>query len=362
MDPTPLSASQVWALAAATARDLLWGLSAVAHEVRAWHTLAATIPDAPIREDALGALGSKRGHTDGAALFWVLPRRRCSHLLRLLVAYEIMWDFLDSANEHGAERGTLNGCQLHLALIEGLDPDAPISSYYRYHPWRGDGGYLSRLVEVCRDSCLLLPSYRRVAPLVIREAIRAQVLGLNHDPDPVCRDAGLLQWAARDRPDEHSATWYEWTGAASASLTVHVLLALAAEPRCREIEMTAVHAAYFPWISAATTMLDSYVDQAEDAQAANHSYIAHYPDQATAIERVGELIRCSALRARALPRGTRHTVIVACMVAMYLSKDSARIPEMRADTRSLVRAGGSLARLLAPVLRLWRIAYGQRSV
>jgi tetraprenyl-beta-curcumene synthase len=324
--------------------------------------VACTIPDAPIREDALGALGSKRGHTDGAALFWVLPRRRNAHLLCLLVAYEIMWDFLDSTNERGAERGTLNGCQLHLALIEGLDPDAPISSYYRYHPWHEDGGYLRKLVEACRESCLLLPSYRRIAPLIIREAIRAQVLGLNHDPSPVERDAGLRRWASHDRPEEHSATWYEWTGAGNASLTVHVLLALAAEPTCCEIEIAAVHAAYFPWISAATTMLDSYVDQAEDAVAENHSYIAHYPDPDAAVRRVRELIRRSALGARALPNGTRHAVIVACMVAMYLSKDSARIPEMRADTRDLIRAGGSLTRLLAPVLRLWRIAYGQRSV
>jgi tetraprenyl-beta-curcumene synthase len=336
-------------------------LSAVAHQVRAWHRRACTIPDAPIREDALGSLGSKRGHTDGAALFWVLPRRRNTHLLCLLVAYEIMWDFLDSTNERGAERGTRNGCQLHLALIEGLDPEAPISSYYRYHPWSEDGGYLRKLVEVCRTNCLLLPSYRRVAPLTIREAVRAQVLGLNHDPSPASRDAGLRRWAADDRPAGHGATWYEWTGAASASLTVHVLLALAAEPTCCEIEITAAHAAYFPWISAATTMLDSYVDQAEDAVAENHSYIAHYPDRATAVQRVGELIRFSAQSARALPKGTRHAVIVACMVAMYLSKDSARVPEMRADTHRLVCAGGSLARLLVPVLRLWRIVYGQRS-
>ena len=89
------------------------------------------IPDAPIREDALNSIERKRGHTDGAALFWILPRHRDLNLLRLLVAYEIIWDFLDSANERAARAGPANGRQLHLALIEALDPVAPISDYYR---------------------------------------------------------------------------------------------------------------------------------------------------------------------------------------------------------------------------------------
>jgi len=52
---------------------------------------------------------------------------------------------------------------------------------------------------------------------------------------------------------------------------------------------------------------------------------------------------------------------VACMVAMYLSKDSARTPAMRARTRRLTSAGGSLTEILLPILQAWRIAYRQRS-
>ncbi len=48
------------------------------------------------------------------------------------------------------------------------------------------------------------------------------------------------------------------------------------------------------------------------------------------------------------------------MIAMYLSKDSARTPELRASTAALLRAGGSLTRVLLPVLRLWRIAFAQQ--
>ena len=147
----------------------------------------------------------------------------------------------------------------------------------------------------------------------------------------------------------------------SASLTVHALLALAAKPGLGTAEITRVRRAYFPWISAATTMLDSYVDQAEDAANGDHSYLAHYPTAEFALQRIGALLHRSMAEASGLRDGERHVLIVACMVAMYLSKDSAWAPPMRRGTQELVKAGGPLPALLLPVLRLWRIANAQRS-
>jgi tetraprenyl-beta-curcumene synthase len=360
-DPAPLSAAQLRTLARAVTRELVWGLPTVAREVRAWRGRAAEIPDPSIRRDAQSALAHKRGHTDGAALFWILPRARNTRLLRLLVAYEILWDFLDSVNEHGATAGQANGRQLHLALIDALDPSRPISDYYCHHPWRCDNGYLRTLVEVCRENCTWLPSYERVRPLLVREATRAQVLGINHDLDPFRRDATLKAWAANEHTDHPDVDWFELTGAASASLTVHALLALSAEPACTEADVERVRSAYFPWISGATTMLDSYVDQSEDAAHGDHSYIAHYKFPQYADQRVRELIKRSFSEAGALPDGDKHTLIVACMIAMYLSKDSARTQAMCQTTQSFARAGGSLTKTLLPILRLWRTVYDQRS-
>jgi tetraprenyl-beta-curcumene synthase len=281
--------------------------------------------------------------------------------LRLLAAYEIAWDFLDTVNEHGAEAGQVNGLQLHLALIEAVDPSASISDYYHHHPWRDDAGYLCALVEACRRCCRLLPAYERVRSQVVQEATRAQVLGINHELDPTRRDATLREWAAQEFPHGHEASWFELTGAASASLTIHALLAMATGARSADPPVERVRDAYFPWISAATTMLDSYVDQAEDTANGDHSYVAHYPSPELAERRIGQLVERCLRDAGALPDGERHVLIVACMAAMYLSKDSARTRAMRETTTSLACTGGSLPLLLLPILRLWRIAYSQRS-
>jgi tetraprenyl-beta-curcumene synthase len=345
----------------AAGRELVWGLRAVSHEVRHWRARGASIPDPALRADALCALASKRASIDGAALFWTLPEGRSPNLLCLLVAFEVMADFLDSASERSVLASTANGIQLHVALSEALDPGAPVSAYYRHHPWHEDGGYLRALVVTCRERCVRLPCYERVRSRVIRAATLARVLGLNHEPDPDARDAALREWARREGRDWDALAWFECSAAASGWLTVLALLALAAGGEPEEGRISDTCAAYLPWISLAGTMLDSYADQTHDAAAAQHSYLAHYPCAEEAVERVCELVGEAARQACALPDGAKHTVIVACMVAMYLSKDSSRAPQMRASTRSLATAGGSLARLLLPVLRAWRVAYGQRN-
>jgi tetraprenyl-beta-curcumene synthase len=282
-------------------------------------------------------------------------------LLSLLVAYELIWDFLDNLSERAAAHGRTDGRQLHLAITEALDPSAAISGYYRQHPWHNDGGYLRCLVETCRRSCLTLPSYPLVRETLIREARRAQVLALNHDPDSTRRDAALKRWVAHEYPGEQRASWWELSGAASAPLTLHALLALAAEPACSQSEIDSTYAAYFPWLSATTTMLDSYVDQAEDIANGDHSYVAHYPDPESALRSIQTLVLGSLTETRSLPNGHRHAVIASAMIAMYLSKDTAQAPQLRAGTGIFIRAGGSLTRLLLPILRAWRVVYVQRS-
>lgn len=346
-------------LAAAAARELSWGLRAVSRETRGWHAAAQTIPDARLRTDALSSLEGKRGHADGAALFTILPRRREPQLLRLLVAYETMIDYLDEVSERHPTQ--TDGVQLHHALEDALDPDAPLRDYYQHHPWRDDGGYLVALVQACRGGCRALPSFERVRPLLRRETRRALVLGMNHDPDAGRRDATLREWAAIECPDDGEFAWFELSGAASATLLIHALLTLAVDPALDERETAQVYAAYWPWISLATTMLDSYVDQADDACAGHHSYLAHYTDSEAALLRLRETITRSCGVAGALPNGHRHLVIVGCMMALYLSKPAARAPHTRATTCELVRTGGSLVRLLLPMLRVWRAAYAQRS-
>jgi tetraprenyl-beta-curcumene synthase len=357
------------ALLRASARELIWGLRLVSREVGGWRERAAMIPDAGLRSDALRALRRKRGNINGAALFWTLPDRRNSDLLTVLVAYEILADFLDCVSERSASLGIANGRQLHLALVEALDCETPVSDYYRYHPYADDGGYLRALVESCRAHSASLSGYEAVRPLLSRAARLSSVLPINHEPDAVRREQALRAWDA-DHVAEHrdwvpagsmQPAWYERTAGASAWVTVLAMLALAAERAHGARGGAETYWAYLASIAPAGAMLDSYGDIVEDEANGDHSYIAHYRSKELAVKRVEELVRGARREVGVLPSGARHVVIAGCLIAFYLSKDSVRGVEMREDTRRLRRAGGPLVWVLLPALRIWRLAYGQRS-
>jgi tetraprenyl-beta-curcumene synthase len=355
IDTTCASYRQGLALGSAVVREVVWGLWSVLQEVERWQARAAIIPDATIRKDALAALKHKRPNTDGAALLWIIPGQRCPRLLRLLVAYEIMGDFLDSTVERGAHVGVINGRQLHLALVDAVDIERPTSDYYLHHPWQDDGGYLLRLVETCRYGCAMLPSYRDLRPLLIRAARLAQVQGLNHELDAALREMILQEWATREGNAGGELDWYETAGAASAWLTVLALMAVATEPAPTMNQAHAVFLAYFPWIALTATFLDSYNDMIEDQVNNTSSYFTRYESFEVVVRRIDELVRRATIEARALHNGERHAVIVASMIALYLSKDSVRGPEMQPTSQMLLRSAGPLAMLLGPVLRGWRI-------
>jgi tetraprenyl-beta-curcumene synthase len=357
-NPLPLSRAQLGALVRCTARQLAWGQRHATEITARWTARAQAIPDSRLRDAAIRSLATKRGHSDGAALFSVLGPRDTT-VLNILIVLQLMFDYLDVAHEDAPDER--NGRQLNLAFADALDPARRLSEYYRYHPWSDDGGYLLALVRTCRRLCEGLPSFAVVTDLLSAEARRAQVLALNHIPDPAERDAALRRWTAGEFPPERSLRWFELSAAASVTLSIHALLVVAADPHSTTAYALRTHGAYWPWASLTGTMLDSYVDQAEDAAQGNHSYVGHYGAPEVAVERLEECIRRSAEAALRAPDGHRHAVIVACMVAMYLSKDAAWTPEMRATTRRLINAGGSLTRLLVPVLRVWRIYYGHRA-
>ncbi len=281
-------------------------------------------------------------------------------LLHTLVRYEIILEFLDNLNERTVAAGERNGRQLHLALVEAVDISRPISDYYLYHPMQDDGGFLRSLVEACRLSCVTLVSYGAVRALLVREATRAGVLALNHDPDPARRDAALRLWVSQHVLGETPYSWFELAGAATSSLTVHMLLSQAAEPSVDHRETRHSRRVYFPGVALLSTMLDSYVDQCEDLATNHHSYIGHYGCNQDAAQRLCEIIYDTFTEARTLRRGHRHVAIAAAMIALYLSDDNAQAPNQRHYTAQLERAGGPLTRLLIPILRLWRIVYDLR--
>ncbi len=356
-----VSFAELWALLAAAARQLRWGLRATSGEMRMWRARAQAAPDQPLRDALLQVLHTRRSNVDGAALYCTLADRRSPRLLRLLTSYELVLDCLDRVNEGVQDADGRDGRRLHTALVDALDPGASCEDYFEHHPWHDDGGCIEALVHASRESCTSLPSWSSVRPIALGCAQRTQILALNH-VSAGARESTLLGWLRGQAPRARDMTWFELGAAVSGEmLAIHPLLVLASKPGTRRAHVQSTHSAYFPWTSLAATMLDSYVDQFEDAERGCHSYVSHYRCERLTCSRLARVVEHALADARSLPRGRRHAVLVACMVAMYLTKDSARMPQLRGGASTIIASGGPLVKLLVPVLRLWRAAYDQRS-
>lgn len=303
----------------------------VCREARHWHELAARIPDTPLRQHALHSLESKRGNIEGAGAFAALvPRTQRALVVRMLVAWQAAYDYVDTVSEQPNANRAANGRQLHLALLAALEPGPRHGDYYAHHDHDDDGGYLEALVDAVRGAFGVLPGHGAVAAPAQRAAMRiVRYQSLNQDDH-----RSLARWADAETPVGSELHWWETAAAGASSLAVLALLATAPEAGPSTSHIEAIEHAYFPWIGALHTLLDSLVDLKEDAAAGQTSLLAHYTSAEDAATRMRMLAERSLQMARGLVRGRQHTLILAAMASLYLST-----PEATSDAAQILASG-----------------------
>jgi tetraprenyl-beta-curcumene synthase len=309
---------------------------------------AEQIPDPLLRADALTAHRQKRSNSEGLAALAVLaPAERRTQVVRSLVAYQSMLDYLDGVSERPSDDPLANGLCLHRAFEVALDPEAPEEDYYAHAPSRADAGYLSALIELCRGRLRELPSYPAVRGALLRQArLCRESQALNHALRFASVDDEIDDWARRTESDAGIEPGFEWweliAAAAASSLCVGALIALAARPEATETDARQVEAAYFPWASGLNALLDSLVDLDEDPVEASH--LRRYESRERASERLREIAVGARSRVSELPDGRLHEAILAAMGSLYLVQEEAWKPGREPIAFAVCGALGPLAR------------------
>jgi tetraprenyl-beta-curcumene synthase len=315
-------------------------------EVRAWQIQAYGIPDPMLRRLALQAHDSKRGNLEGAAAFaaFVEPARRHA-TIRALVAYQATFDYLDTLSERPSADPVANGRQLNSALLAAIAPCEPHADYYALQRNNEDGGYLKALIDACRNALTALPSFAAIATPVRLATERVVVYqSLNHGD----RDGGhrsFDRWAQHEAREHRELRWWETGAAAASTLGVFALIAAAADPALEPTVADAIEQAYFPWTGALTSLLDSLADRQEDATTGMRGLIDYYTSPEETAWRMRTIAIEAMRRARALPDGRSHALILVAMTSFYLC-DLARTssPHARLAVPAVLDAMGWLAR------------------
>ncbi len=345
------------AFAGAASRYWLGVFPLVGRELRRWQERAQEIPDPVLRRLALLTQRVERGNYEGAAAYATLvPRAYRARVVRAVVAFQTTYDYVDTLSEQPSADPIANGRQLHMALMTSLDPQREHPDYYRHSSSNRDNGYITQLVQTCRDALCALPSYAVVTQPALRAASTIVAYqSLNHE-ESSDRPRALARWGAAVAPPDSGLRWWEAAAGGASSMTVFALAAAAARPGLSAAETEATHEAYFPWISALHVLLDSLVDRAKDLEHGHHNLIDHYSSPAEAAQRLSWIAARAVQAAEALPDGARHAMIVAAMTSFYLSAQTTAAPGTLLATQRVLETMGELATPTMTVLRARRAA------
>jgi len=284
-------------------------------EIRRWAAAAAAIPDPVLRSHATHAiLVDGRNAEAVAALAATAPRRRRRTTIELLVAYQLLVDYVDTLGERLCADELRHGLRLDMALVSAIRPP---SSPVDLDPLGDDGGYLIALVTTCRGRFRQLPTAEIVAREAEVAATRcAEALAYTHTATQSGTLGELRDWAAeQDMAADYS--WWEIAAGGNSSIAILALLAAAADPLTTRRDALALASAYWPHLCVMSTMLDSLADYERDQVSGEFSFVSHYPDARAARDGLSCATQRSLVAVKPLRRSHAHTMIVWGVAGYY---------------------------------------------
>lgn len=302
------------------ARFLLRVVPRASRELAAIRRRAAAIPDPELRAQALSSISEKAYHVQGGAILATfLKGGAADRYIAIIAPLETIYDYLDNLCDRLPNLDPGAYATLHEALLDALDPAAPLRDYYRAGPARDDGGYLHSLVAAVRGGIEALPDYEPVRAHALRIAgLYAELQTFKHLPEAQ-RIAACEDWFARRGAGLESLRWWEFAAACGSSLPIFALLFLASR---QPVEVGTVHAtidAYFPNLSAVHILLDYFIDQAEDRAHKELNFVACYPTTKEMVERMRGLIEQTTARLRHVAQPDHHEFLLRSMCLFYLT-------------------------------------------
>jgi tetraprenyl-beta-curcumene synthase len=327
----------------------------IRRETRHWRERAEAIPDPVLRRLALEAQRIKRGNIEGSAAFAAFaPAAHRDEVVRAQVAFQSAYDYADTLSEQPSGDPVTNGRQLHQALLAALDERGGQPDYYARNPRRGDdAGYLEEIVDACRCALSGLPSRPSIALPAHRLATRIVAYQSLNLSEPHGGHRLLERWALRETPFGTGLRWWETAASAGSSLGLFALISAAARPALQPAQALAIERAYWPWVGALHSLLDSLIDEPEDAAVAQRSLLDYYTSPQEAAARLQLLAREALRTVRSLPNAHEHVLILAGMASFYLTAPEASSPTARLISDKVIET-------LGPVIRPSMAVFGAR--
>jgi tetraprenyl-beta-curcumene synthase len=328
----------------------------VGREVRRWRRHAQLVPDPVLRKLAIDTHYGERLNAEGATAFAILaPHKHRPAVVQAIVAFQAIYEYVDTLAEQPCRDPVANGHRLHGALLTALDPARRHSDYYEHSSSEHDCRYMRSMVDTCRRACASLPSYPAVADAALQAAERIVTYQSLVHGRPGTDHRTLASWSDSLTPRGSGLRWWETASSAASSLGIYALIAAAARPALDGEQVDTIQQTYFPWIGALHLLLDSLVDRAADEESGHHNLVEHYSSTDEAASRLGTIAFRALQATETVPGGVQHAMILAAMASFYLSTPAISTPGAKLVARRVLRALGSLAKPTMAILRARRV-------
>lgn len=325
-------------------------------ELRRWESAASCIESDWLRALALEKLREERFNSEVAATLATLsPRRHRQAVVEAIVAYEVMYDYLDGLTEIPTADPLRDGHARYRAFTDAVSLEIPVARTYAVKPQDSDDGYLDELVTVVRSALSQLPSISAIAERSQHAAARCAEAQIRSHAVPQLGTSQLESWAGRE-VEGTSLGWRQFlAGSASSVLAVHALIAAAADVRTTSADAAEIDTVYLS-ICALSTMLDSLIDFDRDLAAGTEGYLRYYEDHNLLVRELTASVRQAIEHASALRNGPHHVMTLVGVAAYYLSAPTADSELVQPIAKPLET---ELQPLMAPtraVMQAWRLA------
>lgn len=319
-----------------------------------WKSMGEKIPDPILSQQALNSIKSKSFHCQGGAIYSLYTGEVNPDIVRFIVALQTISDYLDNLCDRMGVDNEKSFFQLHMAIINALDPNSKIENYYLLYPHTNDGGYLNSLVSTCRDYILSLPSYGMVYEHVLfLGRLYCEMQSIKHIKVHE-RNVALEKWARKYHHLYPEITPWEFSAASGSTLGIFLLCTLAMEKNLTKELVNEAVDAYFPWICGLHILLDYFIDQREDILNNDLNFLSFYKDEKEKKERLYLFLSQSFKNITHLDNSYFHEMIIQGLLAMYLSDEKASLESEKDITYALLKFSGSKTRMLYQICRTLR--------
>jgi len=292
----------------------------------------------------------------------VAPARYREPTVEAIVALQVMYDYLDALTEQPTADPIRDGLRYSQAFTDAVTISTqPAEDYYDHHPGGGDdAGYLADLVLTIRDAISGLPGCAALSDTIAVGTARFAGAQVRVHATPRTGMRQLEEWATHEATGS-GLQWREWLfGAMGSVVAVHALIALAADEHSTSKQADELDELYLT-LCVLTTALDHLVDYEHDTQIGEQSYIHLYETRQELAQQATIIVRRVIDRARRIPNGPHHLMILSGVVAYYTSQPSA----MREFARPVTEhVRDQLRPLITPTLatmHAWRLVKRLRS-